>query len=362
MTAGLNSWEVNAAASTAAAAGATLSSSCSTAVTSECLSDNNNNTLPLNSSSSNGNKCSAAENLASLIGDHIEPTISSACSINNSEKSATTESNNNTSNNNNTQTQQPVTTKRAPKSGRNHAGAKYLASQYTNAKRVQEIIGILICLPLIAYNLMNFVYYFDIYKCVVIFFAAVIAILTADLLSGIVHWAADSYGSVDMYLIGKNLLRNFREHHIDPTAITRHDFVETNGDNFTVIIPILGYLAYKFTFDPLDKIQTEYNYNLYAYMLAVFISLTNQFHKWSHTYFGLPRYITILQDMHIILPRIHHRIHHVAPHETYFCITTGWLNYPLEKMQFWDAIEKGIFKLTGVLPRTDDLKWAKKTH
>lgn len=66
----------------------------------------------------------------------------------------------------------PVVSKRIPKSGRNHAGAKYLASQYTKSKRVQEIIGLAISLPLIAYNFVNFVYYFDVYKCFVIFFAA----------------------------------------------------------------------------------------------------------------------------------------------------------------------------------------------
>lgn len=195
-----------------------------------------------------------------------------------------------------------------------------------------------------------------------IIFAAVIGILTADLISGIVHWAADSYGSVEMFLIGKNLLRNFREHHIDPTAITRHDFVETNGDNLTAIVPVLGYLAYKFSNSNNEEIVSHYNWHLYLFLIAVFLSLTNQFHKWSHTYFGLPRYITILQELHIILPRIHHRVHHVTPHDTYFCITTGWLNYPLDLINFWQRLENVVFMLTGCKPRMDDMIWALKTE
>jgi hypothetical protein len=86
-----------------------------------------------------------------------------------------------------------------------------------------------------------------------------------------------------------------------------------------------------------------------------------QIHKWSHTYFGLPRHIVLLQNLRIILPRKHHRIHHVAPHETYFCITTGWCNYPLEIIRFWSGAEYVIEKVTGVQPRTDDLAWAAKT-
>ena len=86
-----------------------------------------------------------------------------------------------------------------------------------------------------------------------------------------------------------------------------------------------------------------------------------QIHKWSHTYFGLPRGILLLQSLHLILPRRHHRMHHVAPHDSYFCITTGWLNYPLELLNFWPRVEAAIEALTGIQPRTDDLAWAKKT-
>ncbi|XP_055295727.1 plasmanylethanolamine desaturase isoform X2 [Sitodiplosis mosellana] len=192
--------------------------------------------------------------------------------------------------------------------------------------------------------------------------AAMCGIITADFGSGLVHWAADTWGSVELPIVGKAFLRPFREHHIDPTSITRHDFIETNGDNFMVALPILAAVAFNFlTKSPAD-IQDHYPISAYLFLCSIFVAMTNQIHKWSHTYFGLPRWVLFLQDNHIILPRRHHRIHHVAPHETYFCITTGWLNWPLEKLRFWSGMENIIEYLFGCRPRADDFKWAQKSQ
>ncbi|KAL5020853.1 hypothetical protein ScPMuIL_001143 [Solemya velum] len=246
--------------------------------------------------------------------------------------------------------------------GPQHAGAKELASQYTAGKRFQEILCLVLAIGLMVFNFYHLCVNFQSENWYYILGAALLGILTADFMSGLVHWGADTWGSVDLPIFGKAFIRPFREHHIDPTSITRHDFIETNGDNFAVTLFGLASIAYRFvTYTP-EEIQATYNWQCYVFLLAIFVSVTNQCHKWSHTYFGLPVYITVLQDLHIILPRQHHRIHHVSPHDTYYCITTGWLNYPLEKINFWPICENIIETVTGYKPRSDDMKWAKKTQ
>ncbi|PWA31795.1 hypothetical protein CCH79_00006516 [Gambusia affinis] len=244
--------------------------------------------------------------------------------------------------------------------GSQHAGARELASLYSPGKRCQEWISVILCFSLMAFNLIHLLANFHLGHVWYIQLGIVAGILTADFASGLVHWGADTWGSVDLPIFGKAFIRPFREHHIDPTAITRHDFIETNGDNCMLTIVPLANMAFNFLMLSPADIYHIYPWYCYLYALAIFVTLTNQIHKWSHMYFGLPRWVVFLQDCHIILPRKHHRIHHVSPHETYFCITTGWLNYPLERLGFWKTLEDLIQGVTGEKPRADDLKWAKK--
>jgi plasmanylethanolamine desaturase len=166
--------------------------------------------------------------------------------------------------------------------------------------------------------------------------ALLLGYLIADFVSGAVHWLADNFGHEQMPVIGAALIKPFREHHVDPRGITRHDFIETNGNNCLVCWPWL--LAYWLLLDPRESIWVlaflstwlAFNWGIFA---------TNQFHKWAHLE-EPPPWIAWLQDHRLILSPEHHDIHHTPPFERYYCITTGWLNPILcDRLRFFQRLE-----------------------
>ena len=158
--------------------------------------------------------------------------------------------------------------------------------------------------------------------------------LTADFLSGLVHWAGDTIGDETTPILGKNFVLPFRQHHVDPKDISRHDFIETNGNNCIVVLAPLG-TAYLVL-----PAETGYGFFAAALMgfLALFIVATNQFHKWAHSDTP-PRFAVLLQRSGLILSPDHHNIHHALPHDRHYCITVGWMNPLLNRIQFFRGAE-----------------------
>lgn len=161
----------------------------------------------------------------------------------------------------------------------------------------------------------------------------VVAYLAADFFSGIVHFIGDTFGNSTTPLFGKSFIEPFRQHHDDPSDITKHGFVEINGSNcfasLLIIIPTTYLLAFK---------NTLFFFFLgwFVVLFVWFIFLTNQFHKWAHMV-SPPRLVQLLQKSGLILSPKRHILHHTAPFASYFCITSGILNPLLEKI--------GVFRL-----------------
>jgi len=232
--------------------------------------------------------------------------------------------------------------------------AVMLAQSYTTGKRVGEIVSVTLYLVLLAATLYNIYPHLRFDNSWIIVISCILAMTLADLFSGLAHWAADTWGSLETPLVGKTFIRSFREHHLDPFRITVHDVIETNGDNCMITVPFLFLLAFKADIKQ-ENVGDLFKVCFVAF-LCIWVSLTNQIHKWAHM-IKPPPAVAFLQDCYIILPRKNHQIHHHTPFDRYYCITTGWLNPLLGSIGFWKRMENSITWATGEIPRKDDAFW-----
>ena len=180
-----------------------------------------------------------------------------------------------------------------------------------------------------------------------LFLAFFFALLTVDFLSGFIHWAADTWGTVELPIVGKSIIQSFRLHHSDQKGITRHNFLETNGD-----VAIVAVIVQVFGFFLLQSFAFHYFILCYFAFLTTVGQMTNQIHKWAHQD-KAPKFISFLQRYHLILSPEHHGTHHTAPHENYYCITFGWLNPFFTAIGFFPFLEKIISFFIGLTPRAE---------
>lgn len=176
--------------------------------------------------------------------------------------------------------------------------------------------------------------------------ASALGLLGADFVSGLVHWAGDTWGTEAWPIIGKRLIAPFRFHHVDPEEITLHGFFAINGSNCLVSLPVLGAACAL----PDGPRALPLFGAVLLLSLCVGVLLTNQFHKWSHEQRPSPA-VRLLQRLWLILPPAHHAVHHASPHVRHYCITTGWLNGPLDRLDFFRRLERLLTWLTGATPR-----------
>lgn len=182
--------------------------------------------------------------------------------------------------------------------------------------------------------------------------------LLADGLTGLVHWACDTWGDEQTPWLGPTLIYAFREHHVDPRRMLDSDWATTNREPGWTAAIVLLVLSLPLCQRALDG---QVFAQAFLVSLALYGAGANQLHQWAHMQ-RAPRPVRVAQRLGLVLSPERHARHHRAPHTGSYCISTGWLNPLLDRSGFWRRLERLVSRLTGAAARTEQpTRWSVET-
>jgi ubiquitin-conjugating enzyme E2 variant len=160
---------------------------------------------------------------------------------------------------------------------------------------------------------------------------ALAGVVAADFACGLVHWSCDTFLSEDTPVVGPAIVAPFREHHRDPLAIVRRPLAEVSSYNCAgaALLLALARLA-----DAGSLLSG------FVLSLALGIAATNQLHRWAHAA-TVPRIVRSAQRLRLVLEPGAHAVHHRHGRDAY-CVTTGWLNAPLDRLRLFPRLEATV--------------------
>ncbi len=164
------------------------------------------------------------------------------------------------------------------------------------------------------------------------------SIVLADFVSGLVHWAEDTYARFKpqrkLTWLNQVALDN-EVHHKRPRDFLQRSWWQSSWD-----LALLGAVIL--------AVAHAVGHLTLAVVVFVLLSINaNQLHKWAHRNpRENPRLVTWLQRMHLLQSPRHHGRHHAGKRNSHYCVVTNFLNPLLEEVNFWRRLEQLIARVT----------------
>ena len=164
----------------------------------------------------------------------------------------------------------------------------------------------------------------------------------ADFLTGIFHWAEDTYCLDDIQnWIGIEICDPNILHHISPQEMVENStFWGRNHIQWAaalLVFSVLAVLGFGFW---------------QVFLVAAFASFGNEVHYWSHK--SDPGAIgRFFRESGITQSQKHHNLHHKPPYAINYCVLGQLVNTCLEAVSFWRRLESCIQMVTGIQPKRE---------
>jgi hypothetical protein len=191
-----------------------------------------------------------------------------------------------------------------------------------------------------------------------ILLAIIVATFLADFLSGLLHWAFDTWFNASPTAL-RRMVFVVREHHLRPARIFRYRLRDEVGMlSWFGLLLASPFLA--FALLPAGEPgPVRFAAAVAGVTASLEIVLMLEFHKCGHR-MRRGRLIRGLQRIHLLLSPEQHLRHHSGEHDVNYCLITGVADRTVGRLGAFRLLERCICAVTGAVPRADDVEWAKR--
>ena len=160
--------------------------------------------------------------------------------------------------------------------------------------------------------------------------------LLVDFVSGVAHWAEDTYGHETTPVIGRWIVTPNLLHHRDGSAFVAKSWFASSWDLAAAGVAIVAAagLAGALTW--------------HVVLFALLGANANQIHKWNHMARSrVPLAVRVLQRLHLLQTLRHHAQHHSGAKNSHYCVITEFLNPVLDGLGWWRLLERLLAPVLG---------------